>query len=288
MSEGKNIQWYPGHMTSARRMMEENVKLIDIVIEILDARIPYSSRNPDIDKLAKNKFRLIILNKKDMADMAVTDKWISFYEEKGIKCISLDARNKKAVKKVLDVVNEVCRDKIERDRKRGMVDRPIKAMIVGIPNSGKSTFINTFAGKTYAKTGNKPGVTRGKQWIRSGKGMMLLDTPGILWPKFEDQRVGRLLAITGAVNDDILEMSEISVNLIKYMQKYYCNNLTERYKITEDMSAEDALMAVADIRKCIKKGGEADLGRAARIVIDDMRSLKLGRVTLERPDDIKE
>lgn len=282
-----SLQWYPGHMTSARRMMQENIKLIDIVIEILDARIPYSSRNPDIDDLAKNKFRLIILNKSDMADKAVTDLWIKYYKEKDIACVALDARKTSSAAKIMTLVSDVCKEKIERDRKKGILNRPIKAMIVGIPNSGKSTFINSFAGKSYAKTGNKPGVTRGKQWIRAGKGMELLDTPGILWPKFEDQSVGMKLAITGAINDNILEMTELSSNLISYMQKYYCNNLMERYKIDESMSIETALSQVADVRKCIKKGNVPDLDRAARIIIDDFRSLKLGNISLERPDDIK-
>ena len=286
--ENSNINWYPGHMTSARRMMEENIKLIDIVIEILDARIPYSSRNPDIDNLARNKFRLVILNKKDMADNKVTESWIRYYKEKGITCLALDARNRSSVSKIMTTVSEVCKEKIERDRKKGIQNRPIKAMIVGIPNSGKSTFINSFAGKTYAKTGNKPGVTRGKQWIRAGKGMELLDTPGILWPKFEDQNVGINLAITGAINDNILDMGEISYSLIKYMQNNYCQVLTERYKISDGMGADEAFSSIAEVRKCMKKGGEPDYDRAARIVIDDFRSLKLGNVSLERPEDIGE
>ena len=276
-----DIQWYPGHMTSARRMMQENIKLIDIVIELLDARVPRASKNPDIDSLAKGKYRLLILNKTDLADPTATRRWKAYYEKQGFAVLLMDSRNKKDVSSVGKTVQEVCREKIERDRRRGIVGRPVKAMIVGIPNVGKSTFINSFAGKAVAKTGNKPGVTKGKQWIRISKDMDLLDTPGILWPKFEDPQVGTALAWIGSINDDILEHTELSVKLLVFMQKYYCNLLSDRYKITNGMSAAEGLAQIADVRKCVKKGNEPDLDKAAKCLLDDLRSGKLGKITLE-------
>ena len=200
---GNNMhyQWYPGHMTKAKRMMEENIKLIDLIIEVVDARIPLSSRNPDIDKLGQNKYRLIILNKVDLADAEATNNWSSYFKAKGYYVVKMDARERKGAASVNKAVQEVCKEKIERDRKRGILNRPVRAMVVGIPNVGKSTFINSYAGKACAKTGNKPGVTKGKQWIRLNKTTELLDTPGILWPKFEDQLVGFRLALIGAIKD---------------------------------------------------------------------------------------
>ena len=283
------IQWYPGHMTSARRMMQENIKLIDIVIELLDARVPGVSKNPDIDTLAKGKFRLLILNKTDLADPTATKRWKTYYESQGFAVLLMDSRNRKDVSAVGKMVQEVCREKIERDRRRGIVGRPIKAMIVGIPNVGKSTFINSFAGKAAAKTGNKPGVTKGKQWIRISRDMDLLDTPGILWPKFEDPQVGTALAWIGSINDDILQLTELSAELLVFMQKYYCNLLSDRYKITNGMSEAEGLTQIADIRKCVKKGNEPDLDKAAKCLLDDLRSGKLGRITLETiPDDTQD
>ncbi len=275
------IQWYPGHMTSARRMMEENIKLIDIVIELVDARVPNAARNPDIDKLAKGKFRLLILNKADLADPNATKLWKEYYEKQGFAVLVMDSRTRKDVSIVGKTVQNVCREKIERDRRRGIVGRPVKAMIAGIPNVGKSTFINSFAGKAVAKTGNKPGVTKGKQWIRISKDMDLLDTPGILWPKFDDPKVGTALAWIGSINDDILDLTELSAELLVFMQKYYCNLLSDRYKITNGMSAAEGLAQIADIRKCVKKGNLPDLDKAAKCFLDDVRSGKLGRVTLE-------
>ncbi len=279
-----DIQWYPGHMTSARRMMQENLKLIDIVIELLDARVPYSGKNPDIDTLANGKFRLLILNKTDLADPSVTKKWKEYYENKGFRVMLMDSRNRKEAVAVGNVVRDVCKEKIERDRRKGIVGRPIKAMIVGIPNVGKSTFINSFAGKASAKTGNKPGVTKGKQWIRISKDMDLLDTPGILWPKFEDPSVGTRLAWIGSINDDILEKTGLATELLTFLQKYYCNLLSERYKITDGMSSEEALGQIAEVRKCVKKGNEPDIDKAAKCLLDDLRSGKLGRITLEYPE----
>ena len=281
----KVIQWYPGHMTSALRMMQENMKLIDIVIELLDARVPYSSKNPDIDTLAKGKFRLIILNKADLADPARTLKWKEYYEKQGFTVLLMDSRNRKDTVPASKTVQEICKEKIERDKKRGIVGRTIKAMIVGIPNVGKSTFINSFAGRASAKTGNKPGVTRGKQWIRISKDMDLLDTPGILWPKFEDPAVGERLAWINAINEDIIDPETLAAGLLDFLKKTCCNILTDRYKITEGMSAYEALLQIADVRKCIKKGNEPDTVKAARCLLDDLRSGKLGRITLEEPEE---
>ena len=195
------FQWYPGHMTKAKRQMQEDIKLIDLVIELVDARIPMSSRNPDIDELGKNKARLILLNKSDLADKDASEAWMEFFKEKGYFAVKVDARNKGCMKAISAVIAEACKEKTERDRKRGIKNRPVRAMVVGIPNVGKSTFINTFAGRACAKTGNKPGVTKGKQWIRLNKSVELLDTPGILWPKFEDQSVGLKLALIGSIRD---------------------------------------------------------------------------------------
>lgn len=283
--KGKLIQWYPGHMTGALRMMKENIKLIDIVIELLDARVPGASRNPDIDTLANGKYRLLIMNKVDLADPELTRRWKAYYEEKGLQVVLMDSRNRKEASAVSRVVQEICREKIERDRRKGIVGRPIKAMIVGIPNVGKSTFINSFAGKASAKTGNKPGVTRGKQWIRISRDMDLLDTPGILWPKFQDQMVGKRLAWIGSINDDILEKTGLAADLITFLQKNSCNLLQDRYTITEGMSAVEALMQIAEVRKCIKKGNEPDIDKAAICLLDDLRSGRLGRVTLEYPEE---
>ncbi len=280
------IQWYPGHMTKARRMMQEDIKLIDIVIELVDARLPLSSKNPDIDELAKGKARLILLNKTDMADPAVTSAWESWYKAKGFYVLQINSRTGAGIKSVTGVVNEACKEKIERDRRRGIKNRPIRAMIVGIPNVGKSTFINSFAGKACAKTGNKPGVTKGKQWIKLNKNVELLDTPGILWPKFEDQEIGLKLAISGSINDQILNIAELAIALEKYMISAYPGVIGQRYGVTETEQYVELLGEIALARKCIKKGAEPDLDRVAAMMIEDFRSQKLGRITLEKPPAI--
>ena len=278
-----NIQWYPGHMTKAKRMMEEDIKLIDLVIELVDARLPLSSRNPDIDNLAKNKSRLILLNKSDLADERVNNMWSDYFKEKGFFVFKLDARSGSGMKAINSIIQEACKEKIERDRKRGILNRPVRAMVVGIPNVGKSTFINSYAKKACTKTGNKPGVTKGKQWIKLSKGLELLDTPGILWPKFEDQEVGLRLAISGSINDDILNISELSLELIKMLLKDYPGKLAERYDIDETMTPVNILEAVAIKRGCLKKGELVDLDKAANIIIDEFRAGKIGRITLEKP-----
>ena len=278
-----NIQWYPGHMTKAKRMMEEDIKLIDLVIELVDARLPLSSRNPDIDNLAKNKSRLILLNKSDLADERVNNMWSDYFKEKGFFVVKLDARSGSGMKAINSIIQEACKEKIERDRKRGILNRPVRAMVVGIPNVGKSTFINSYAKKACTKTGNKPGVTKGKQWIKLSKGLELLDTPGILWPNFEDQEVGLRLAISGSINDDILNISELSLELIKMLLKDYPGKLAERYDIDETMTPVNILEAVAIKRGCLKKGELVDLDKAANIIIDEFRAGKIGRITMEKP-----
>ena len=255
-----NIQWYPGHMTKAKRMMEEDIKLVDLVIELLDARVPMSSRNPDIDELGKNKARLVLLNKSDLADEARTNAWDRFFQEKGYFVVKLNARSGAGV------------------------NRPVRAMVVGIPNVGKSTFINTLAGKACAKTGNKPGVTKGKQWIRLNKNVELLDTPGILWPKFDDQSVGIKLALIGSIKDEILNISELSLKLIEYLKNDYKGILADRYQVNEDAGLVEILTEIAANRNCKAKGDELDLDKASKLILDEFREGKLGKITLEKPE----
>ncbi|MEE1029034.1 MAG: ribosome biogenesis GTPase YlqF [Agathobacter sp.] len=278
-----NFQWYPGHMTKAKRQMQEDIKLIDLVIELVDARVPLSSRNPDIDDLGKNKYRLILMNKSDLADKKETDKWSEYFKKKGFFVVSLDARTKNSMKSITDVVMEACKEKIERDRKRGIKNRPVRAMVVGIPNVGKSTFINSYAGKACAKTGNKPGVTKGKQWIRLNKNVELLDTPGILWPKFEDQTVGLKLALIGSIKDEILNVDELAIELIRILIDRYPGILNSRYEVDESADVTDIIYGVAANRNCVQKGGEPDYSKAAALILDDFRSGKLGNITLESP-----
>ena len=279
-----NYQWYPGHMTKAKRMMQENIKLIDLVIELVDARIPLSSRNPDIDDLAGNKSRIILLNKSDLADPSFNKQWTKYFEEKGAHVLDINAKSGAGIKSIQGLVQEACKEKIERDRKRGIVNRPVRAMVVGIPNVGKSTFINSFAGKACAKTGNKPGVTKGKQWIKLNKGLELLDTPGILWPKFEDQEVGKHLAFIGSMNDEIIIMEELACDLIQEMTELYPKAIKDRYNIEELGQPIEVLKAIAENRKCYSKGEELDLLKASNLFVDDFRAGKLGRVTMERPE----
>ena len=280
-----NYQWYPGHMTKAKRMMQENIKLIDLIIELVDARIPMSSRNPDIDELGKGKARIILLNKSDLADARLNQEWESFFKEKGYFVQPLNAKTGAGIKNIQALVQESCKEKIERDRKRGIINRPVRAMVVGIPNVGKSTFINSFAGKACAKTGNKPGVTKGKQWIRLNKNLELLDTPGILWPKFEDQKIGERLALIGSINDEILHADELAVALIRNLKNSYLDLLEKRYDITIDEDAYDTLKKIAIARKCLQKGELPDVDRASSMLLEDFRSGKLGRITLERPEE---
>ena len=279
-----NYQWYPGHMTKAKRMMQENIKLIDLIIEVVDARIPRSRRNPDIDELVKNKARLILLNKADLADERENEKWAQYFQEKGYYTVKLNAKSGAGIKNVLPAIMESCQEKLERDRKRGIKNRPVRAMVVGIPNVGKSTFINAFAGKACTKTGNKPGVTKGKQWIRINKNVELLDTPGILWPKFEDQSVGAKLAMVGSIKDEILNLEELSLELLGCLHEFYKGLLEKRYELTESDDRLSMLTQIAENRKCIQKGNELDYLKAANIFLEEFRNGKIGRITLERPE----
>ena len=280
-----HFQWYPGHMTKAKRMMQENIKLIDLVIELVDARVPISSRNPDIDELGKNKARLILLNKSDLAEEKQNDAWMEYFKAKGFSVVKVNSRKGGGIKSIHGVIQEACKEKIERDRKRGILNRPVRAMVVGIPNVGKSTFINALAGKACAKTGNKPGVTKGKQWIRLNKNVELLDTPGILWPKFEDQTVGLRLAFVGSIKDEILNIEELCEELIKFLKNNYTGTLAEKYNIVEDDDPYKCLASIAESRHCLLRGNELDLTKAAMLLIDDFRNGKLGRITLEFPED---
>lgn len=281
-----HFQWYPGHMTKARRMMQENIKLIDLVIELVDARIPLSSRNPDIDELGRQKSRLILLNKADLAENKWNDAWIEYFKDKGYLAVKVNSKKGGGIKNIQSVIQEACKEKIERDRKRGILNRPVRAMVVGIPNVGKSTFINTLAGKACAKTGNKPGVTKGKQWIRLNKGVELLDTPGILWPKFEDQQVGMKLAFIGSIKDEILNTEELAVEFLKFMQQHYPGIIAGKYNIEENGDVYEVLNRIAESRHCIVRGKELDVEKAAALLMDDFRSGRLGELTLEYPDRI--
>ena len=279
-----HFQWYPGHMTKAKRMMQENIKLIDLVIELVDARVPISSRNPDIDELGKNKARLILLNKSDLAEDKWNDAWSEYFREKGFSVVKVNSKKGGGIKSINGVIQEACKEKIERDRKRGILNRPVRAMVVGIPNVGKSTFINALAGKACAKTGNKPGVTKGKQWIRLNKNVELLDTPGILWPRFEDQAVGLKLAFIGSIKDEILQTEELAAELVKFMNENYPGVLENKYNVEEDTDPYGMLEKIAESRHCLVRGTELDTEKASVLLMDDFRNGRLGKLTLEYPD----
>ena len=280
-----HFQWYPGHMTKAKRAMQEDIKLIDVVIELVDARIPVSSKNPDIETLAGGKSRILLMNKSDMADPSMLDAWIRYYEKKGYLAMAVNSKKRNELKQVNALIQKACKEKKERDRKRGILNRPVRAMIVGIPNVGKSTFINSFAGKACAKTGNKPGVTKGKQWIRLNKQVELLDTPGILWPKFEDQTVGQHLAFIGSIKDELIQSVELALDLIEFLVNRYPGILGDVYEVEENPNSADVLEAVANNRGCRKKGDELDYEKAAFLLLDDFRNGRLGRITIERPEE---
>ncbi len=280
-----NIHWYPGHMTKAKRMMDENIKLVDMVIEIIDARAPLSSRNPDIDSLAKNKYRLVLMNKSDMADEKENVKWVKYFEDKGIRCIPVNCRNAQTIKNLDKIIKDVCKEKIERDRKRGILKRSIKIMVAGIPNVGKSTFINAISKKSSAKTGNKPGVTKGKQWISYKGEFEFLDTPGLLWPKFDDVNTGIILAIIGSVNDEILDICALSYKLIEILKVNYPGLIKEKFDIDESMEAPMILEEYTKKRNLIKTKGEIDIQRGAKLITDDFRNVRIARITLEKPEN---
>lgn len=270
-------------MTKAVRMMQENIKLIDLIIELVDARIPVSSRNPDIDELGKNKSRMVLLNKSDLADPVYNNQWISYFQERGAFVLEINSKTGTGIRAVSGLVQEACREKLERDRKRGIVNRPVRAMVAGIPNVGKSTFINSFAGKACTKTGNRPGVTKGKQWIRLNKNLELLDTPGILWPKFEDQQVGMRLAFIGSMNDEVIIVEEMACDLLTVLRELYPDAVCSRYGIEWKETPAAALEEIARSRGCFLKGEGLDLKKAANLLLEDFRSGRLGRMTIERP-----
>lgn len=281
------FQWYPGHMTKAKRMMQEDIKLIDLVIELVDSRLPLSSRNPDIDSLGKNKARLILLNKCDLADERQNKLWADYFEDKGYFAVMVNSKNGNGIKSINNVIKEACKEKIERDRKRGILNRPVRAMVVGIPNVGKSTFINSYAKKACTKTGNKPGVTKGKQWIKLSSTLELLDTPGILWPKFEDQMVGLRLALVGSIKDEILNITELAMEFLKYMKAEYNGMIKERYGVEEMENSLDTLVEIARVRNCLIKGNELNIDKAAAIILEEFRNGKIGRISLEKCYKIK-
>lgn len=264
-------------------MMQEDIKLIDLIIELLDARVPLSTRNPDIDELGRGKSRIVLLNKADLADPERNRQWVEYFQVKGIHVLEINSKERADMKPIVPLVQKACAEKIARDRRRGIVNRPVRAMVVGIPNVGKSTFINSFAGRACAKTGNKPGVTKGKQWIRLNKSLELLDTPGILWPKFEDQEVGMHLAFIGSMNDEIIVMEELALELLACLERLYPEAVAGRYGITVREKSADTLEEIARCRGCLLKGENLDLKKAADLLLDDFRSGRLGRITLERP-----
>ena len=288
MSDELNIQWYPGHMTKTRRMMEENLKLVDAVCELLDARIPLSSRNPDIAALCGSKPRMVILNRADLADPAMTARWMAWFKAQGLAAIQTDCKSRKGVSSFVPAVRTLLSEKLQRYAEKGQTGRPLKLMIVGIPNVGKSTFINQVSGRKGAKAENRPGVTRGKQWVTVDQGLLLLDTPGILWPKFDDPEVGIKLAYTGAVKDDVIDIESLACHLMRRLFVRYHDSVSERYKLDglpEDTAGYELLEAAGRKRGFLLRGGEIDTERMARVLLDEYRSGKLGRITFEGPEE---
>lgn len=280
------IQWYPGHMTKTRRMMESDLRLVDAVCEILDARIPVSSRNPEIDAICGQKPRMVILNRIDMADPACTRQWAAHFRALGMAVIQTDCKSRKGISDFGPALRKLLAERLRRYAEKGMGGRPLKAMVVGIPNVGKSTFINQVAGRKGAKAEDRPGVTRGKQWVSVDQGLLLLDTPGILWPKFEDPMVGLRLAFTGAVKDDILDLETLAARLIELLWQRYPEAVRERYQIEADAeeSGADLLRRIGQRRGYLLRGGLVDADRTARVVLDEYRGAKIGRFTLEQPE----
>ena len=278
------IQWYPGHMTKARRAMSEAIKLVDIIIEMTDARAPEATRNPDIMELGGNKSRIIVINKADLADEAANNMWAAYYKSKGYECMFMDSRKKSGVNELIKTIERAAKEKRERDKKRGILNRPVRVMVAGIPNVGKSTLINSVSGRAMAKTGNKPGVTKGNQWIKLKGQVELLDTPGILWPKFEDETVGEMIAFIGSINDMIIDVRELGLELIKWYLKNKPEVLKEKFEADGTDDENRVLVKIANVRGCTKKGGEWDYDKAAGIIVTEFRAGKLGRVTLQMPE----
>lgn len=286
MDSKLNIQWYPGHMTKTRRQIEADLKLVDAVCEIVDARIPMSSRNPDIDAICGSKPRILVLNRMDLADPEATKRWADYFRGKGMAVLATDCKSRKGIGDFTPAARKACAEKLERDAKRGM-NRPLRVMVVGIPNVGKSTLINQISGRKGAKAENRPGVTRGKQWVTVDNGLQLLDTPGILWPKFEDPEVGMMLAYTGAVKENVIDLEELACHLMTLLHKYYPQTLLERYKVEAPAGTLgwELLELAGRKRGYLVSGGEVNLERMARVLLDEFRGGKLGKFTLEMPEE---
>ena len=282
-----NLQWYPGHMTKARRAMEESLKLVDVIVEIRDARLPYASANPDLKKLGQGKKRLLVLNKADLADPAVTAAWEAFFCAGGVEALSVDSRSKNQAERLRKQLDLWAAEKSEKDAKRGIKNRPIRVMVAGIPNVGKSTMINSLAGRASTKTGDKPGVTKGLQWIRLSRSMELMDTPGILWPKFEDETVGLHLALMGAISQDVLPLEELAVRGIRILEENYPGVLAEKYGLSRT-EAYEMLQELAEKQGFLKKGSVPDTEAAARRLLNDWQAGRLGRISLEKPEESEE
>lgn len=287
MADVPSIQWFPGHMAKTRRLIGESLKLVDLVIEITDARIPRSSRNPELHKWLIDKPRLILLNKADCADEIITKQWIAFYKSNGITALAADCKSGRGVGQILPAVKEILHDIIEKRAEKGMAGKPLRVMIVGIPNVGKSSLINRLAGSKRAKVEDRPGVTRGRQWVRISNELELLDMPGVLWPKFEDQTVGEHLAFTGAVKDDVVDIELLAMRFLELLHRDYPELLKERYKVEAEPATEAfaLLEMVGRKRGMLISGGEVNTERAAIMILDEYRSGKLGRLSLERPED---
>ena len=288
--EAVDIQWFPGHMAKTRRLMKGNLPLVDVVVEITDARVPASSRNPEMKNLVGGKPRVVVLNKCDMADEALTAEWIEYYRTNGVRAVAMDCRSGKGLNKLVPTVKEVMKKELEKRAAKGMEGKPIRMMIVGIPNVGKSSFINRVAGGKRAKVEDRPGVTRGKQWVTLEKGIDLLDMPGVLWPKFDDKTVGEHLAFTGAIKDDILDTELLAMRLADLLNREYHSLLCERYRLTDDETADiepyDLLSLIGAKRGMKISGGEVDTERAAAMLLDEFRGGKIGRMTLEMPNEL--
>ena len=287
MSDMQNIQWFPGHMTKTKRQIQANLKLVDAVAEIIDARIPISSRNPDLNKMIQNKPKVILMNKCDMANQTATKMWIDYYKKQGITAIPVDCKSGRGLNKFPQAVNEVMKEKIERMKSKGMKYPMMRIMIVGIPNVGKSSFINRIAKQNRAKVEDRPGVTRGNQWFTISKNLEMLDTPGVLWPKFDDQIVGEHLAFTGAVKDQVVDVELLAVRLLDFIKTLRPADFMERFKLNEEIENEDSyelLKLIAKKRGMLVSGGEVNTERAAIMLLDEFRSAKLGRITVEMPN----
>ncbi len=284
------LQWFPGHMAKTRRLLKENIKLVDVVIELVDARLPLSSRNPEIDKIVGNKPRIVVLNKSDMADSATNKQWVSWFKQQGISAVEINSLSGQGITGIDREIEKVLAEKFRKDEERGIQRHAVKMMVAGIPNVGKSSFINKLSKRAATKTGNRPGVTQAKQWIRIAGKYELLDTPGILWPKFEDKAAAMRIAFTGGIKDEIMDIEELAFYLVDYLKKNYPENLQERYKLDEgfvEIESYELLELIGRKRGCIVSGGNVDMLRASNLVLDDFRSAKIGNISLEKPSMYK-